>query len=191
MEGGVKLDLFSHKLSFTACYYEITVDNVTRPESVEKNGTSYNITVQDGSQVSKGIEVDAVANPLPGLNIVAGYSYNDTRNKKSDPNVVDRRPNSAGLRNLANGWISYTLLDGKVKGLGVGVGGNYGSYNMVTNSLATGTFTLPAYKVLNATIFYNVGVKVDNLSNEQYYKGWSTFEPQMPRRVSASVAFRF
>jgi iron complex outermembrane receptor protein len=196
IEGGVKLDAFNHKLSLTATYYEITVDNVTRPESVDKNGTSYNITVQDGSQVSKGIEVDAVANPLPGLNIVAGYSYNDSRNKKTDVSVLDRRPNSAGPRNLANGWISYTFLNGKVKGLGAGFGGNYASENMVTNSLAAGTFTLPEYTVLNATLFYNtqqfrVGVKVDNLSNEQYYKGWSTFEPQMPRRVTASVAFRF
>jgi iron complex outermembrane receptor protein len=196
IEGGVKLDAFNHKLSLTAGYYEITVDNVTRPESVDKNGTSYNITVQDGSQVSKGIEVDAVANPLPGLNIVAGYSYNDSRNKKTDISVLDRRPNSAGPRNLANAWVSYTFLNGKVKGLGGGVGGNYASENMVTNSLAAGVFTLPEYMAFNATIFYNtkqfrIGVKVDNLSNEQYYKGWSTFEPQMPRRVSASVAFRF
>ncbi|WP_207513617.1 TonB-dependent receptor [Longitalea luteola] len=196
LEGGVKLDLFSHKLSISASYYDITVDNMTRSETVEIDGEQLNITVQDGSQESKGIEMDAVANPLPGLNIVAGYSYNDSRNKKTDINIIDRRPNSAGPRNLANAWISYTLLKGSAKGLGVGFGGNYASENIITNSLPTGEFVIPEYTVLNATLFYNakafrVGVKVDNLTNEQYYKGWSTVEPQMPRRVSASVAFKF
>ncbi|MEI6947148.1 hypothetical protein V9K67_08130 [Paraflavisolibacter sp. H34] len=55
---------------------------------------------------------------------------------------------------------------------------------------------VPAYTVLNATIFYTTralrfGVKLDNLTDREYYKGWSTLEPQMPRRLSANIAFRF
>jgi iron complex outermembrane receptor protein len=194
-EGGVKLDVFNHKLSFTAGYYDITVNNMTRTEPLIKDGNQYNITVQDGSQKSRGVEVDVVANPLPGLNIVAGYSYNDSKNEKTDSNTINRRPNSAGPKQLANGWISYTLVKGKLKGLGIGAGGNYASENYVTNNRTTGMFTLPSYTVLNATVFYNakafrIGVKIDNLTNEQYWKGWSTMEPQMPRRVSASIGFR-
>jgi iron complex outermembrane receptor protein len=84
----------------------------------------------------------------------------------------------------------------KLKGLGVGFGGNYASENLITNSAPTGKFVVPAYTILNATVFYNskgyrLALKVDNLSNERYWKGWTTLEPQMPRRVSASIAVKF
>jgi iron complex outermembrane receptor protein len=196
IEGGVKLDVFKRKLSLTASYYEIQVDNMTRPGEYEKDGQTYNITIQDGAQKSKGIEVDIIAHPLSGLNIVAGYSYNDSRNEKARVSVNGRRPNTAGPRHLGNAWISYTFVQGELKGLGMGAGGNYASENLTTNQMATGQFTLPSYTVLNATVYYNakayrLGVKVDNLNNKQYFKGWSTVEVQMPRRVSASIAFRF
>ncbi len=195
-EGGIKLDALNHLLNFTASYYNILVDNMTRGASIEKDGVTYNYTIQDGSQRSKGIELDLAANPVQGLNIVAGYGYNDSKMEKADKNVDGRRPTSAGPEHLANLWISYTTSGGKLEGLGAGLGGNYASSNIITNDLNTGIFTLPAYTILNGTIFYNVkkyrlAVKVDNLTNKAYYGGWTTVERQMPRRVSASVAFKF
>jgi iron complex outermembrane receptor protein len=195
-EGGVKVSLFNDKLMLNAGYYDIKVTNMTRGESVVKDSKTYNITVQDGTQRSRGFETDVTANPLRGLNIVAGYSYNDSKITKSDAAVLNRRPNSAGPVHLGNAWISYNLTKGKLKGIGLGVGGNYASENKVTNNAAPGVFTVPAYTVLNATVFYatrtwRFGVKLDNLSNEQYFKGWSTIEPQMPRRVSANLTFKF
>jgi len=57
-------------------------------------------------------------------------------------------------------------------------------------------FVLPSYTVLNAGIFYNtrtfrLGLKADNLTDKKYWKGWSTVKPQSPRRVSASITFKF
>lgn len=195
-EGGVKLDVLQHKLCLTASYYDLLVSNMTRTESVERNGQTYNITVQDGSQKSKGFELDAAASPIPGLNIVAGFSHNNSKMVKADKSVADRRPTSAGPENMANLWMSYTAFRGKLKGFGVGFGGNYASENMITNQLVTGTFTLPAYTVINGTVFYNariyrLALKLDNIANKEYFGGWSTVERQMPRRVMASVAFRF
>jgi iron complex outermembrane receptor protein len=97
---------------------------------------------------------------------------------------------------LANAWISYTVMSGTLKGLGIGVGGNYAGENIITNDLRTGEFTLPAYAVFNGSIFYEanryrLALKMDNIANETYYGGWSTVERQMPRRFSASVAFKF
>ena len=67
---------------------------------------------------------------------------------------------------------------------------------MILNREVTGVFTLPSYTVLNAALFYdtkkfNIALKLDNLTNKEYYKGWSTLEPQMPRRFSASGTFKF
>jgi iron complex outermembrane recepter protein len=61
---------------------------------------------------------------------------------------------------------------------------------------AENKFRLPAYTVLNSSLFYSantypISLKVDNLANERYFGGWSTVEPQMPRRIMASLAFQF
>lgn len=190
-EGGVKMELFGGKLAGTISYYDIFVTNVTRPDP-EKAG----FTIQDGNIFSRGIEADIIANPLPGLNVIAGYAYNDSRNDETDKTTIGLRPVSAGPQNLANAWVSYTLLNGDFKELGLGFGGNYASENKITNTTTTGIFTLPEYTVFNASLFYNartfrVGVKVDNLTDKEYFKGWTTVEPMMPRRVSANVSFRF
>lgn len=195
-EGGVKLDVLDHKLGFTASYYDIQVSNMSLQKTVAMGDTAYNVTYQDGTQASKGVEFELAANPVPGLNIVAGYSYNDSKMLKADATVAGRRPVSAGPATLANLWASYTFVKGCVKGLGAGFGGNYGSENMITNNSVTGKFTLPSYVIVNATVFYNapkyrVALKLDNLTNKEYFSGWTTVEKQLPRRLSASVSYKF
>ncbi|WP_317206709.1 TonB-dependent receptor [Mucilaginibacter daejeonensis] len=196
IEGGVKVDVFQNKLNFTASYYDIKVNNTTRTAPLVRNGTTYNITIQDGKQVSRGFEMDLIANPVMGLNIVAGYSHNNSKMTESAASVLGRRPVSAGPADLVNAWISYTQPTGKLSGLGVGFGGNYAGKNIVSNDAVVGQFTLPSYTVLNSTVFYNakqfrLGLKVDNLTNKTYYKGWTTVEMQQPRAVVANVSFKF
>ncbi|WP_210420768.1 TonB-dependent receptor [Chitinophaga sp. XS-30] len=195
-EGGVKLDLLNHKLNLTASYYDLAVNNMSLAMSTVIDGTNYNYSVQDGTQRSKGIEIDLTASPVNGLNIVAGYGYNDSKMEKADKNVEGLRPTTAGPEHLANLWISYTATGGKLQGLGAGFGGNYASENLITNTVATGIFTLPSYTILNASVFYSVGayrlaVKVDNLANKEYFGGWTTVEKQMPRRLAVSAGFKF
>lgn len=190
-EGGIKASLFDGRLIGTASYYDIYVTDVTRDDP-EKPG----FTIQDGDMYSKGFEVDITANPIAGLSLIAGYSYNDSKNKKTDPSIEGRRTVSAGPKNLVNGWISYTIQDGITKGLGFGFGGNYASNNIITNTSQTGQFIIPAYTILNATAFYSTGgfrfgLKVDNLTNQKYWKGWTTIEPQKLRQVIGSVSVRF
>jgi iron complex outermembrane receptor protein len=198
IEGGVKVDLFNNKLNITASYYDIKLTNVNRPGTYvsEKDGKTYNVTVQDGTQASKGFELEVLATPVAGLNILAGYSYNDSKFTKATAATEGRRPPAAGPRNLANAWVSYTLLKGKLKGLGFGAGGNYVDEHMTSNALATGVFTLPSYTLLNGTIFYEarwyrLGVKIDNATNELYFVGQGTLTPQMPRSFSANVTIKF
>jgi iron complex outermembrane receptor protein len=74
--------------------------------------------VQDGTIVSRGVELEVNAYLLKGFTAIAGFSYNDSKYTKADPSVVDRRPNTAGSSYLANLYASYQFLDGKLKGLG-------------------------------------------------------------------------
>jgi iron complex outermembrane receptor protein len=196
LEGGVKMEMIQSKLNLVVSYYDIRVDNVTRSEVLVRGDRNYNITVQDATQYSRGLEVELIANPVTGLNLVAGYSHNDSEFTKSTAALEGRRPAAAGPANLANAWISYAVPNGKLKGIGAGIGGNYVSEHLTANSAITGVFTIPSYTVLNATVFYNtedwrLGFKLDNLTNERYFVGQGVLSPQMPRNFSANLALRF
>lgn len=189
VEGGIKTSL--RGFTATVSYYYIKVKDVVRPDQANPS-----FSVQDGTQVSKGFEADISARPAEGLNILAGFAYNDSKLEKAAGDVEGRRPATAMSPVTGNLWISYRVPAGKAKGLGFGFGGNYAGENKILNSVYYGVFTLPAYTVLNASVSYDqpkfrVGVKVDNLTNQEYWIGYTTMNPQKLRSVTASIAFKF
>jgi iron complex outermembrane receptor protein len=197
-EAGVKLDLFGGRLTSTVSVYSIKVRDIVRAyiPVVPDPSLPTSPQIQDGTQVSKGIEAEVIASPVQGLNIVAGFSYNDSKYEKADKDVEGRRPGTASSPYTANWWISYRLPSGRVKGLGLGFGGNYASDNKVINNISQGVFTLPAYTVLNASVFYEYlkfrfAVKSDNFTNQKYWIGYTTVNPQKLRSVVASFSFKF
>jgi iron complex outermembrane receptor protein len=194
-ETGVKLSTRSGKWTATVNYYDIQVKNILRTDPNPLAASRFAQT-QNGTQQSKGVEIDLIANPFPGFNAVAGFSYNDSKLTNADADVNGRRPTTASSPYLANLWLSYRLPNHLIKGLGVGVGGNYASDNKIMNSISQGVFVLPAYTVLNASVFYDqpkfrVSAKVDNVTNERYWVGYTTMNAQKPRSVIGSVAYKF
>jgi iron complex outermembrane receptor protein len=142
------------------------------------------------------VEVEVVANPFTGFNIMTGFARNDSKYTKAESDVQGLRPSTATSPTAANLWMSYKLSKGAVRGLGFGFGGIYASDNKVLNSRSVGTFILPAYTILNSTVFYETptvraGVKVDNMTNQKYWIGYSSMVPQKLRSVTASVSFKF
>lgn len=195
MELGVKANPFGGRLSATLSYYDILVTNrvMSDPENV------YN-SIQGGEVESKGFELDLTANPAPGLNLILGYSYNDTKVLKADGSsiwaVVGRRPVDAGAENLFNAWATYRFTQGSLKGFGLGLGLNAASELLVLDSELTGRFALPSYTLLNASLYYDaadyrISLHVNNATDEEYYKGYSTINPQRPRNFSASYSYKF
>ena len=194
-EGGVKLGLIDNRLQITASYYNIQVQNMNRTEVIVRDSVNNNVIVQDGAQTSKGFEAELVANLTNGLHIVAGFGLNESQLTKSAKSVEGRRPVSAGPTNLANAWISYTLPKGTLKGLGFGLGMNYADEHLTANSTTTGVFTLPSYTLLHATAFYDarwfgLGIKIDNIADEQYFIGQGVLSAQMPRSFMANVTIK-
>lgn len=192
IETGLKTELYGGRLAATLSYYDITVSNVVRPDP-----QNLNFYIQDGENYSRGLEASLSAYPAPGLNLTAGYSYNKSRvSRATSEEYIGRRPESAGPRHLANVWISYRLQAGVLRGLGMGVGGNYASENLVMNRKTTGQFKLPSYAVFQTSIFYEtpnyrVNLKVNNLTDQVYYKGWTTVNPQQPRSITAGLTYKF
>jgi len=188
-EGGLKLDLLQNKLNATISYYDIQVTNSTRPEV--RDGKVF--TVQDGTQQSKGIEVEVVGNPFPGFNFVSGYGYNDNEYTKADSKIVGKRAPGTP-KHVGNIWLSYTILNGAVKGLGIGGGVMYVSDAFYDN---TNAFTLPAYTVIDATVFYNtskfrLSLKANNIANEKYWVSDGFYaRPQKLSNFLTSIAYKF
>ncbi|MCJ7933883.1 MAG: TonB-dependent receptor [Chryseobacterium sp.] len=192
MEGGIKTSLFNGKVSSTFSYYNIKVKDVLRNLQIVENPQAQ---VQDGTIVSRGVELEINAYLVKGFTAIAGFSYNDSKYTKADSSVSDRRPNTAGSPYLANLYASYQFLDGKLKGLGFGIGGNYASKNKIYNS-ADGVFSLPSYVVLNASAYYDakkfrIGVKVDNFTNQHYWIGYTTANPQRLINAVGTLTYKF
>lgn len=184
-EAGIKAELFNKKISTTISYYKITNDNAV----IRQADLVYQ---QDGKQVSKGVEFEFLANPIPGLNITAGYAYNDNRIvKTSEANkAIEGNKAQDAPENVANFWASYKFQN-VLKGFGIGFGANYvdDSYMSTAN-----TFYIPSYTIFNQTVFYEqeswrVGVKLNNLTNEKYWSSWGA--PQAPANFLVNLNFRF
>jgi iron complex outermembrane receptor protein len=187
-EVGFKANLWRKRINFTAGYYNILVDNMTRGIEVTKNGKSYNITIQDGTQRSTGVEFELISNPIPGLSVMAGYTYNDSRFVKADATVEGRRPGSAGP--------AHVIPIKGLEGLGVGFGINRVGEQISENKTTTGQFRFPAYTLINASISlekerYRVGFKMNNIGNAEYFSGQGVIVAQMPRNFVAEISLKF
>ena len=191
VEGGLKMNLFQGRLTGSVSYYDIQVKNILRQDLDHPQ-----FEIQNGTELSKGVEVELTANPFAGFNITAGYAHNDAKYTNADADVNGLRPNASGPQDMANLWLSYRFLRGSVKGLGFGLGGNYAGKTLVESSVSEGQFYVPEYVVANADIFYETGrfrlsANVNNLTNKKYWTGWYTVNPQQPRSINGSIAFRF
>lgn len=192
-EVGLKTSLYKDIISASVSYYDIRVKDrvITDPNNI-------NNSIQGGEVESKGVEVSIVANPIKGLNVIAGFSHNDAEVTKESPGdgYLGLRPEEAGPETLVNFWANYTVTNGQLKGFGIGFGGNYASEYKTLNRANTGTFALPDYTVLNSALSYdndkfNVSLKLNNMLNEKYYSGWSTVTPQRLRSFTAGVTYKF
>lgn len=192
LEFGIKTSLFNNRLNATISYYDIKVTDrvITDPSSIFNK-------IQGGEVISKGFEIEVNANPVKGLNIRAGYSYNDSETTKSDnTEILNRRPLEAGPETLYNLWANYEFQEGTLNGFGIGLGFNGASESFAINYTSTGEFILPSYTIANASVFYQanryrISLKLNNAFNKEYYKGWSTINPQTPRALLANISYKF
>jgi iron complex outermembrane recepter protein len=186
-ELGFKINLLNGKLNSTFSYYDIKVNDIVRLDP-----TRAGFSIQDGGQVSKGFEGELIANFAKGFNVIAGYSHNKAHAINTNEDIDGLRQ-WTGPEETANLWVNYAFQNSAVKGLSLGIGGNYNSKTYISQSRKNGEFYIPAYTVLNAVAGYDTGIfrlsfKLDNLTNKLY---WGSYVNQMmPRRFSASLAVR-
>ncbi|SEQ90666.1 iron complex outermembrane recepter protein [Pseudomonas cuatrocienegasensis] len=163
-EVGLKYQPPGTSAMFTASLYHLTQENVSTRDPVDPLNT-----VQTGEQVSRGLELEAVADLNERLSLTAGYSYNDPEVTKSNDGNEGKDPKDVP-RHLVSLWLDYNLPSG----LGFGGGARYtGSvYGNDMNTVKSEDYTL-----VDAVVRYDFGGGLDgvrvalnarNLFDKQY-----------------------
>jgi iron complex outermembrane receptor protein len=140
-ELGIKNDFFNGKLSANVTLYQIKNNNLAQTAQFtltgEQNSNSA-IKALVGETTSKGIEIDLAGHPTVGLDLMAGYSYNDMRYSKvpvAVGNFVEGQRLVNTPAHTANGSVFYTFQESSLKGLKVGLSAFYvGERNSGWNS---------------------------------------------------------
>ncbi|MFT9088156.1 MAG: TonB-dependent siderophore receptor [Acetobacter okinawensis] len=156
-EVGVKYQPRKIPMTITGSAYTIHQENVLTTDPVH---TTYNI--QTGAVRSRGFELEARAHPLPGLNLIASYAYNDIqiRHDTTASNIGHRL--LAAPSNTASGWVSYTFQNGRAKGFGLGGGVRYNGFTYGDNA---NSFKVPGYVLGEAEAHYDLGGAFSSLKN--------------------------
>ncbi len=189
IEGGFKVDILKGKLNATLSYYDITVNDAVRWE----NNAGVWSQIQDGKKSSKGFELEVIANPVKGWNVVLGYANNKSEFLEGDETVKGNTPLAAPETTI-NFWTSYKVPKGLIKGLGVGFGANHIGESYLDDR---NTLLAPEYTVIDAAIFfdkptYRIGLKLNNIANEEYWTNMGTYvQPQKIRNTVISFSYKF
>ena len=163
-EIGLKYQPPGTSTMFTASLYHLTQENVSTRDPLDPLNT-----VQTGEQVSRGLELEAVADLSERLHLTASYSYNDPEITESNDGDKGNDPKDVP-RHLASLWLDYKLPSG----LGFGAGARYtGSvYGDDMNTTKS-----EAYTLFDAGVHYDFGGELDgvrmalnarNLIDKQY-----------------------
>lgn len=216
-EVGIKKDFWKNVLSTNVTLYQIINSNLAQTAEFKADGSSNTdttIKVLSGETKSKGIEVDVTARPIEGLNIVAGYSYNDMRYTKTsglNGSFIQGDRLVRTPATTANLSFFYTLPTGLLKGVSFGAIGNYignrsgGWNNQIVINSTTGAVTindreipLEGYTTIDFSAGYtwkqfSLLCKLSNIANELNYTVHENYSvnPIAPRQVMTSIKYKF
>lgn len=181
-EGGIKSALWQDKLAITASYYDLRVENL-----VVTDPSNQQFQIQDGLRKHSGVEVEVIANPTRGFDVMAGYGYVDTEYLEGER----KGTKPMGVANhVFNYNVGYTLQQGLLMGLSLSVNGNYQSESFHNNTLTI----VPGFHKINGVISFAInkvrmGINVNNITNRIT---WATNGYAQPKRhLRGSIVYQF
>lgn len=171
-EAGLKYKPIGFDALFTVSVFNLTQQNVLTTDLAHTSTnmtltgcSSMNCQTQTGEIRSRGVELSAKATPLPGLNVVAAYTYVDARVTSSNVTGVQGRVPVGVPQHTASLWADYRIQSGPLTGFGFGGGVRYigASYGDATNTAA---MRVPDYLLVDAALSY------DFAELGPAYRGW-------------------
>lgn len=210
-EIGVKNEFFHGKLSANLTFYRILNNNLASVVVYLPDGTlnnNLNLKELTGQTTSDGFELDINSQPIRGLNISAGYSYNYmryTKTKTGKGNFVEGERLVNTPAHTANTSVFYTLRKSKLQGLKIGasvfyIGDRFGGWNNTQQQTQTYSRLIPVSGFTTADVSagytykkVSVMAKVSNLFNTYNYYVHENYSvnPIAPRQFISTIAYKF
>ena len=197
VELGVRRSWAGGRVRTTTSVYQLERENIAIPDD---NG----FTQQAGDQRARGVELELLAQPRPGLAVVGSYAYTDSELTRfaelvqtpSPPFVAvfDRSGNQSAFapKHLARAWVSQRLG----RGLRLGAGLRYVGARFTAEDNAV---ELDDVLLLDAGVGYDldawgISLDLDNLTDEEYETrafGSSSVLPAAPFAARLRLERRF
>ncbi|MVT08487.1 TonB-dependent siderophore receptor [Chitinophaga tropicalis] len=198
MEVGVKKDLFNSRWSSTVSVYRILKNNELSADPSDPTGTYY---LQLGQTKTEGVEFDARGEIVNGLNLVVNYAYTDSRISKSGTNGKKGDKVTGYATHVANGWLTYRLRQGVLKGLGISGGFSFQGDRSTWSWAAANQKDLPDYFRLDGGLSWEkdritINANMFNLLDKYLYSGaaYGTYyywQAEPGRNLKFSLAYKF
>ncbi|HEY1008541.1 MAG TPA: TonB-dependent receptor, partial [Daejeonella sp.] len=192
IEGGAKSEFFEKRLAVNLAVYKIEQNNILINANAPGNPQMLR---QIGQQQSSGVELDIYGQILSNLSVTANFARGVAKITESTiaGEVGRLLPNAP--KTQGGLWAKYTFTSPALKGIGVGLGGNYvGDRN--TSSFI---LVLPSYVVANGALYYTVdkfriSANLNNIFDKTHWLGgydYNRLFPGAPRNFMVGVGYSF
>ena len=189
-EIGARVDVLNRRLTLTVGAYNLANTNVRNPDP-----TRPGFQIQSGEERTRGVEFDMVGRPLPNWQIIGSTNVsNAIISKSTGATLGNRRANTPS--HTYSLWNRYQFTEGRLKGLGVGLGAVRfsGRFGDVANS-----YYIPEYHRFDSAVSFRKGTwdvafNVQNLTDESYIRasnGRLSIRPGSPRDFSLRIRQRW
>jgi iron complex outermembrane receptor protein len=212
-EAGVKNEFWNGRLSANVTAYRILNNNLAQTAPYLTDGTpnnNTNIKMLTGETASDGVEIDLAGQPVWGLQVTAGYSYNFTRYTKTDSTVGSFKTGEQLVGNpahTANASAFYTFGGHRLKGLKAGfvvayTGSRFSGWNTDVASTNPVTyrnriFSVDGFTTIDVSLGYalkkvSLLAKVSNVTNTLNYYVHENYSvnPIPPTQFVATVTYK-
>ncbi|WP_186099216.1 TonB-dependent siderophore receptor [Burkholderia gladioli] len=176
VEVGMKFNLLDDKLAITTSAYRTSFSNYNVADPLHRG-----FYLPAGGAVSRGFEAEISGQPLPGVNLIGSYTYNDFVQPSGTKLAVNLPKNSASL------WATYNFRSEKLQGFGVGAGLFFASGQYIGSGSA---YRIPSQVETDLGVFYRkkgygLNLSVKNVFNRKLYYSstTSTLIPMGPERT--------
>ena len=197
IEAGFKSTVLGDNLLLTGSVFQITRDNVASPDPV-----SPGFSLPLGEQRTRGFEIEAFGEILPGWNVALAYSYLDAKVTEDgdDALALEGTPLAGVAQNQFNLFTTYEIQEGPLRGLGGGFQiFHRGEVPLIFNgppeSIESGFWTLDI-NLFYRDIFDGVDLRaaIENVTDERYVPApfsYNNFIFGAPLNATVSVSVDF
>ena len=197
IEVGTKTTFFNDRLLAQLSVYSINRSGrlIEDPNS----GVGFVQVIQIGDETSRGLELDVTGRISRNFTLTANYAFNDV--DILDDSLGRLNIDSNNPQHTAGFWGKYSITNGFLKNLGIGVGANYVSESQIANfavNRISDFIDFPSYFTARAGVFYkyenfDLTLNVNNAFDERFFIGGidaGRIFPGAPRNFLFTIGYK-